>query len=284
MGTACGIFLEQDDTSIYAFPGVPREFDAMVEEYVRPLLLGKSSWEEKKIWTWGWGESQQKEAFQGITIPVPFIFSSLPRAQGVVLSLGYPVSNDPDDSNTSLAIQHEALWKEIVRCIPKGCIVDLDGKNVLESIQETLLKQKACVATAESCTGGYIGQLLTSVPGISSVYKEGYITYSNKSKETLLGVNAKTLELYGAVSQETVAEMAVGTLKKSAAQYACAVSGIAGPGGGSDTKPVGTVWMAVGSAHDVITEKCVFWGNREEIRRKSAYYTLHLLQKYLLKK
>lgn len=138
------------------------------------------------------------------------------------------------------------------------------------------LKQRAMMlATAESCTGGWVGEAVTAVPGSSLWFDRGYITYTNEAKQEMLGVSAATLEQYGAVSERTVREMASGALKHSRAQAALAISGIAGPGGGSPEKPVGTVWFAWGFANGAVTsERRQFAGDRREVRRQAVAFGL----------
>jgi nicotinamide-nucleotide amidase len=127
------------------------------------------------------------------------------------------------------------------------------------------------LATAESCTGGWIAQVVTAIPGSSAWFDRGFVTYSNRAKQEMLGVNAATLETYGAVSEQTVREMATGALAKSTAQISVAISGIAGPGGGSPKKPIGTVCIgwAVGDAAPLSTT-CRLSGDREEVRSRAV--------------
>lgn len=127
------------------------------------------------------------------------------------------------------------------------------------------------LASAESCTGGWVAQAVTAIPGSSAWFDRGFITYSNESKQDMLGVNAATLEEHGAVSEETVREMAAGALAKSAAHISVAISGIAGPGGGSKKKPVGTVCIgwATGNAAPLSTT-CRLSGDREEVRSRAV--------------
>ncbi len=142
---------------------------------------------------------------------------------------------------------------------------------------EALLAADRRVATAESCTGGWIAKALTDVPGSSSWFGLGLVTYSNDAKHSLLDVRAETLEEQGAVSEETVREMAAGALAASGADIAVAVSGIAGPDGGTPDKPVGTVWFAwaVSGATPVTYAECVhFDGDRETVRRRSVCHAL----------
>ncbi|MGA7179535.1 MAG: CinA family protein [Thiobacillaceae bacterium] len=135
-----------------------------------------------------------------------------------------------------------------------------------------LLKQKGwMLATAESCTGGWLGQMITAVPGSSAWYDRGFITYSNAAKQEMLGVSAATLETSGAVSEETVREMAQGALQRSRAQISTSLSGIAGPGGGTRKKPVGTV--CIGWAYgdgNLTSTTCRMGGDREEIRSRAV--------------
>jgi nicotinamide-nucleotide amidase len=136
----------------------------------------------------------------------------------------------------------------------------------------TALKTRAMMlATAESCTGGWVGEAVTAVPGSSDWFDRGFITYSNQAKQEMLGVAAATLEQHGAVSEPTVREMASGALNNSRAQAALAISGIAGPGGGTAEKPVGTVWIAWAFANGAVaSEKRVFAGGRLEVRQQAV--------------
>jgi nicotinamide-nucleotide amidase len=133
------------------------------------------------------------------------------------------------------------------------------------------------VATAESCTGGMLGELLTRRPGSSRAYLGGAITYSNAEKARQLGVRAETLEAHGAVSEETVREMALGARERFGADLAVSVSGVAGPDGGTPDKPVGTVWLALASAAGVTTKKLSWPGARDQVRMLASWSALKLL-------
>ncbi|HEX4389806.1 MAG TPA: CinA family protein [Steroidobacteraceae bacterium] len=137
------------------------------------------------------------------------------------------------------------------------------------------------LATAESCTGGWVAKALTDVPGSSDWYECGYVTYSNAAKVRDLGVSAGTLEQFGAVSEQTVREMAEGALRVTGATVALAVSGIAGPAGGTPGKPVGTVWFCAAAredgAVDIIAETQLFTGDREFVRSRSVHHALRLI-------
>lgn len=138
------------------------------------------------------------------------------------------------------------------------------------------------LATAESCTGGGIAQALTRIPGCSAWFDRGFVTYSNQSKEEMLGVSPEVLDTRGAVSEETVREMAIGALQYSSAQVSVAVSGIAGPGGGTQEKPVGTVCFAWAVNHEVVRTACHrFSGDRDIVRAKSVLVALQGLVEVL---
>lgn len=139
-----------------------------------------------------------------------------------------------------------------------------------ESVIKILIEKKLSISTAESCTGGMIGSLLTSVSGASEVYGYGFITYANEAKENILGVKTDTLIKYGAVSEQTAHEMALGALNVSKSDIAISVTGIAGPGGGTKEKPVGLVYTAVATEKGVNVKKLILKGTRDEVRTQTC--------------
>ena len=147
---------------------------------------------------------------------------------------------------------------------------------------ERLLARGWMTATAESCTGGWVAKTLTDIAGSSAWFDRGFVTYTNEAKQDLLGVRADTLAAHGAVSEATVGEMVAGALARSRAAVAVAVSGIAGPAGGSADKPVGTVWLAWGGRDGATrTERCRFDGDREAVRRQAVARAIHGLDELL---
>ncbi|MEY0726004.1 Uncharacterized protein (competence- and mitomycin-induced) [Providencia rettgeri] len=149
-----------------------------------------------------------------------------------------------------------------------------------------LKEQGKTVTTAESCTGGWVAKVLTDISGSSDYFQRGFVTYSNEAKHQMIGVKDESLQQYGAVSQQVVTEMATGALQEACADFAVAVSGIAGPGGGSVEKPVGTVWFGFAQKQAdqtvlVTTQHQVFQGNRNEVRFQSTLYILETLLKQL---
>ena len=158
---------------------------------------------------------------------------------------------------------------------------------IVEQLAAGLLQDQKRLTVAESCTGGWIAKVLTDLAGSSAWFERGFVTYSNEAKQEMLGVMASTLESQGAVSEKVVAEMALGALKNSHADISLSVSGIAGPGGGSEDKPVGLVWFAWcnGLSDDnksvLVSEQKIFRGNREAIREQAVEHALIGLSKVL---
>ena len=150
-----------------------------------------------------------------------------------------------------------------------------------EKVAQLLLEKKYTITTTESCTGGLLAGRLINVPGVSDVYKEGYITYSNEAKEKLLNVSHETLETYGAVSEETAYEMALGAARFAGADVALATTGIAGPDGGTAEKPVGLVYIACCINNEVTVERHLFSGERAQVRRLAVEKTLELAERLL---
>ena len=152
-----------------------------------------------------------------------------------------------------------------------------------EQVGQALKARGATVTTAESCTGGWVAKTLTDIAGSSAWFERGFVTYSNEAKSQMIGVSEATLLDHGAVSEPVVVEMAIGALRAARADYAISVSGIAGPGGGSAEKPVGTVWFGVASASGQgVTQRECFAGDREAVRRQATAYALNLLWQQFL--
>lgn len=150
-------------------------------------------------------------------------------------------------------------------------------KSIEAVLVELLIEEKMKLATAESCTGGLIAQKITSVPGASECFDCGVVTYSNEQKRNLLEVSAETLEQYGAVSEQTALEMCRGVKELADADFGISVTGIAGPGGGTAEKPVGTVWIGVCSKNIHKAEKFLFDGDRTQVREATANTALNMV-------
>ena len=162
-------------------------------------------------------------------------------------------------------------------------MTDSELMQLSEKVGRALQAQGATVTTAESCTGGWIAKAITDIAGSSAWFERGFVTYSNEAKSQMIGVSEATLRDNGAVSEPVVVEMAIGALRAARADYAISVSGVAGPDGGSDEKPVGTVWFGVASANGQgVTQRECFTGDRESVRRQATAYALNLLWQQFL--
>jgi len=164
-------------------------------------------------------------------------------------------------------------------------MTDDELKQLSKSVGEALKQQGATVTTAESCTGGWVAKAITDIAGSSAWFERGFVTYSNEAKAQMIGVDVDTLNQHGAVSESVVIQMAEGALAAANASYALSISGIAGPDGGSEQKPVGTVWFGFASRHgDTVTRHQCFSGDRDAVRRQATVYALKTLWQHFLQK
>ena len=282
-GTAMGMRFVQHDKIYISMPGVPNEMRYMLSNYILPKIASEKNLPtilNKYIMSAGIGESAIYEKIEDIeaSLPPGTTLAYLPNLGNVKLRLTTTVNEDSAKAIANLS----AIQSEISQRIAQHVYSFNENESLAKCVGDLLIKKKMTLSTAESCTGGYISHLITSIPG-SSAYFEGAITaYSYDFKEKLLGVSNKTLNTYGAVSKETIQEMTRGLLKKLSTNYGIAVSGIAGPGGGTPDKPVGTVWIAVGNKNEV-KAKCFSLTNQREYNIKiSAQIALNMLRNFIL--
>ena len=280
MGTAPGMWMQKNNTIFVSMPGVPYEMKHLITERVLPRLRGNARLRpilHRTILTAGTGESviaQRIEAFEN-NLPDFVKLAYLPNLGIVRLRL----TTTGDDEAALNQILDEKKF-EIQTLIPE--FVFGEERETLEEVIGRILKQKgATLGTAESCTGGYIAHKITSIAGSSTYFGGSVVTYSNKLKIKLLNVNPDTLKAHGAVSEQTVREMVAGALDALGVDYAIAVSGIAGPGGGTPEKPVGTIWTAVGNRQEIITKKLTLTKYRIRNIQLTTNLTLNLLRKFV---
>ena len=279
-GTAAGMWFERNNTIFVSMPGVPFEMEAIMTEEVFPRLARLEIVESivhKTVLTFGLPESMLAEKIEKWEDALPeFIkLAYLPSAMMVRLRLsayGY------DKSLLELEINKQL--KELQNIIPEH-IFGFDDENMAMAVGRMLMEQSKTLAVAESCTGGYIAHSITSNPGSSAYFKGGVVAYSNEIKNRMLNVPEKMIVEHGAVSQEVAEAMAVGARKALNADYAISTTGIAGPDGGTDEKPVGTVWIGVAGPSGVISKKYIFKHNRERNIIRSAQTALNLLRKLI---
>lgn len=279
LGTAPGLALQDERGLTIMLPGVPHELRAMTLTQVVPFLLQRQTARAhpinyRIIRVTGVPESMLAERIDDIVDAIaPLTVAFLPNFAGVDLRVtNWGVTAHPDFDNA------ERLLRERL-----GTHVYATGNDDIELIVGRMLRdRKLTLATAESCTGGLLGQRITKIEGASAYYMGGFVTYSNESKVDLLGVRQATLETAGAVSEETVREMAQGAAKRMGTDAAISITGIAGPAGGTLAKPVGLVWTGVVLNGVMRTRSFIFPGDRAEIRERSAQMGLALLYAMLV--
>lgn len=276
-GTASGMWFEKNGRILVSMPGVPFEMKPMMEEQVIPRLrkLFKTPVIlHKTIMTQGVGESflaKRIEDWEN-SLPANIKLAYLPQP-GIVrlrLSASGPDKAVCEQKIAELVARLQTLIGEL--------IFGYDDILLEEAVGQSLKAKNKTVATAESCTGGYIAHLLTSIAGSSAYFKGAAVVYANQIKENILDVNHQTLEENGAVSEEVIRQMAVNARQKFGSDYAVATSGIAGPDGGTEEKPVGTTWIAVAGPEGVVAEKHHFGEHRGRNIRRAALTALFMLK------
>ena len=275
-GTAPCMWFEHNNNIIVSMPGVPFEMMYLMEEEILPRI--KKAFKlpaiyHKTILTAGLGESFLAEQIEDIenSLPDAIKLAYLPKLGQVRLRLS---TSGPDEEK--LKEEVEVYTRQIVNRIRRYVVAEEDV--ALEKALLDLMKGRGLtLSTAESCTGGFIAHLITKHPGSSAVYAGGAVAYSYELKESVLGVKAETLATYGAVSEQTVKEMASGAVAHFNTDYSVAVSGIAGPDGGTDDKPVGTVWIAVASRTGAVAKMFTFGNKRIQNIERSAMSALSMI-------
>jgi len=283
MGTAPGFRLDVDvegkTRSIIVLPGVPREMKVMLDQTVLPWVASQRGSDDVYLshifQTFGISESALDELVAGAVSEdegrVAF------RAAFPQISLRLTVHGKPDTVPARLETLSSRVRERL------GDFAYGEGDTSMEAVVGQLLGQRGLsLAVAESCTGGLIGHRLTNVPGSSAYVKGGVIAYSNDVKEKQLGVRAETLRQHGAVSEETAIEMAEGVRQLTGSDIGLAVTGIAGPDGGTADKPVGTVCFALSAADAAYKRRYQLWGNREWVKVLSSQVALDWVRRHLL--
>lgn len=281
-GTAPGMWFEKDNTIFISMPGVPHEMKHLMTEVVLPELRKQFKSQviiHRNIMTYGEFESKLANTLAGFEDKLPeFIKLAYLPASGVIKLRLTATGSDFSELDKIVNAQVKKLYE----IIPE--LIYSDEEESLEMVIGRLLRARGkTVSTAESCTGGDIAHLLTSIAGSSDYYKGSVVAYANSIKTQLLGVQESVLENHGAVSEETVKAMAAGARRLFNSDYAVATSGIAGPGGGTDLKPVGTLWIAVASESEIICEKRVFGNNRSINIMRFSIAAMNLLRKQIIK-
>ncbi len=276
LGTAPGICARMKEKILFALPGVPIEMKQMFEESVLPILEKQGGGQftvVRKVRCFGAGESAIAEKLGNL----------MERGRN-------PLINSTVDSGViTLHIVARALTREQAQQIVRddierlrsllgGLVFGTGEQTLAEVVGKQLAQRHKTVATAESCTGGLLGKLLTDIPGSSAYFIAGWITYGNQAKTNELGVPAGLIEKYGAVSEQVASAMAIAARQKARSDYALAVTGIAGPDGGSEQKPVGLVYISVSDSKNCRTKQFLFSHTRDMIRQRAALTALNMLR------
>jgi len=290
-GSAPGIAIEDEALGLTVLmPGVPSEMRALMDTHVIPLLRSHlrvgGAIRSRVLRTMGIGESALAERINDIASALaPLTIAFLPQVASVDLRLTCPA--DVADPEALLERAADALKERLT-----DKVYAEDDTDLAVVVGDTLRNAGLRLALAESCTGGLVSKRLSDAPGASDFLLAAFVTYHNDAKRAFLGVRSETLAMHGAVSEQCAREMAEGARRAIDADVAVAVTGVAGPGGGSEEKPVGTVWYAVALASDIarrtghddtiITRMVMHNGNRHDIRERAAQTALDMLRRALL--
>jgi nicotinamide-nucleotide amidase len=278
-GAAPGFEIDLGGTPIFFAPGFPRELKALFEAALKTRICahrdaragGAEHIARRRYRTFGKGESVVAAALEGIAEVAPGVSLHYQVKFPEVYVKAVARDRDPEVAWAFL----EAFDAEIRRRLGRNLFA-IDDTSLAQVLGEALSARKLTLAVAESCTGGLVGSLITQVPGSSAYFVGGAITYSNAEKVRQLGVSEATLEAHGAVSEQVASEMAQGIRQRTGADVAVAVTGVAGPGGGTEDKPVGLVHLAVCTPGGERKKRLMWPSSRDQIRMLSAYWAMWL--------
>lgn len=281
-GTAYGMWFDKEAKVVVSMPGVPFEMKTMMENEVIPRLeeqFKPENYFQKTIMTTGVGESFLAGIIAEVedNLPEHIKLAYLPRPGLVRLRLS---ARGVDKLKIQQEIQVEV--DQIISILGDKIVFGYDDISLEAALAQLLIQQKKTISTAESCTGGHIAHLITSLAGSSQYYNGSVVSYSNEAKNQVLGVDAKDIEQFGAVSETVVRQMAEGACQKFNTDYSMATSGIAGPDGGTDEKPVGYTWIAVSGPNGTISKAHQFGEHRGRNIMRASLTVLNMLRVMIL--
>lgn len=279
-GTAPGAILEKNNKYIVILPGPPKEMKPMYLNHVRPYLIKKGDGiiESKVVRVLGIGESMAAEKLKEfIENGVNPTVAPYAKEEDVIFRITAKAEREEEALKLIEPVKNKV--KEI---LGEDVYGEGEDTTIERVVGDLLIKNKLKISTAESCTGGMIASRLVSISGISDAFLEGAVTYSNEAKVRTLNVKEETLKKYGAVSEETAREMAEGMAKRTGSDIAVVTTGIAGPGGGTEEKPVGLVYIGLYYKGEVFVYKNVFNGNRQEVRTKATVRALDIVRRKIM--
>lgn len=279
-GTAPGLILEKNGKIAILLPGPPGELKPMFEEEVYPYLRKKqpAMIYSQMVKICGIGESQVAEEIQDLiekqTNPT---IAPYAKVGEVHLRITAKVNDEKEGKKLI-----KPVVRELKKRFGKNIFATDADKTLEEAVVDMLRDQKLTCALAESCTGGAIAARIVNVPGASEVFTHGFVTYSSRAKRKCLGVKKSTLKIEGAVSAKCAREMAKGGCSAAAADICLSITGLAGPGGGTEKTPVGTVFMGCCYNGQTVTRECHFVGNRDKIRQQAVSHALAFLRECIM--
>ncbi len=278
-GTAPGCIIEKENKLIAMLPGPPSEMRPMLDDTVIPFLQEKSPEKivSKYIRVFGVGESLLEEKIIDLINNQSNVTVATYAKEGEVTVRITTKSNDEEKALHDL----NSVEGEIVKILGDS-VYSTEDKELYEVAAQLLLDKKMSVAFAESCTGGLVSSVITDIPGISTVFDRAVVTYSNKSKVENLGVKQETLDKYGAVSRDTAIEMAEGIRRVAGTDLGLSVTGIAGPDGGTEEKPVGLVYIALAHKAGTHCKELKLAGSRKRIRNMTVLNAFDMIRRLLI--
>jgi len=275
LGTAAGMMCEYEGKTFVCMPGVPGEMKKMFADSVLPMFgAGGAVIVSRRIHCFGTGESRIAEMIAGIMARWrnPLVNCTV---SGGIITLEVSARANERKEAEKMAERDVRDLRRILGDLFFG----MDGETLPQSVGKKLCARSQTIAVAESCTGGLLSKMLTDVAGASSYFRYGWVTYSNDAKVSELGVDSELIAAYGAVSEEVAMAMATGARQKGGADIGVSITGIAGPGGGTEQKPVGTVYISIDACDEGRTcNKYVFGGSRESVRIRAALTALDMLR------
>lgn len=280
VGIAPGFFMHEEEAFVAVLPGVPKELFAMFHAGLKPALSnlgnGKISIKRRILHTWGVSESAVNQGIQDILRSRQPVVGLCAKETGVDIRI-VARGASPEQAQSLADTTETAIRGKL-----GDAIYAVDGQTMEEVVGVLLKQRRLKLAVAESCTGGLIGARITTVAGSSEYFERDAVTYSNQAKTEMLGVPAELIQRHGAVSSQVAAAMAEGIKLAAKTDLGLSVTGIAGPGGGSEEKPVGLVYLALATGQGVKTVEHRFLGDREQIRIRSSQMALDLVRRYLI--
>ena len=282
-GTAPAMILEKDNKIICSFPGVPHEMKNLIEENLIPYLKEKFPpymiKKSKTLKITGLGESSVNELIRDyINKQTNFTFGIYANPEDIQVQV---IAQAPSEKEAEKLLQYSV--NQLTKVL--GNYIYGNDEETIEKVVGKLIKtKKLTVAVAESCTGGMLGEMITRIPGSSEYFQGGVISYSAKVKENLLKVSPEVIKKYGEVSKEVAQLMAEGVRRCCQSDIGISITGIAGPGGATEKKKVGLVYMALADGKKTLTQKHQLFGNRQLVRLRSARRALNMLRMYLMEK